>query len=310
MGARIRRWKSGLALLALGTATCQTYAPPPPEPPAAPAIAIAEPPHPVEIHVAPVIATPVATAAPAPAAEPPALDIEDQVLQFRLPAPSLAVLHAPPLSLWATNYYTPRYETAETGTPLIDRNNQPISGPLTDKQWCNIALQGSAAITEPDGQTNAFVFMGSRGPEQVNCDRWFPNLPENIRIATRKARFNVITHRFGCGIKDWSLMPYRTIAVDSAIVPYQTTLFIPALVGKRFEIDGEPYRHDGYVFAADRGGAVIGNQIDFFSGNDRRVGFTDVITSTPDGAFEAFRIPAAAPAALTLAELHDVPCAE
>ena len=255
--------------------------------------------------VTPDVAPPAPQATPI-APEPPTT--QALLAAFALPSPKHDVLAAPPLRLWATHYYTPRYQAAASGTPLINRRNQPISPPLTDREWCNVALQGSAAISGPDGTTRAYAFMDSRGPEQVNCDRFFPRLARASRVATRRARFTTISHPFGCGVRNWSLAPYRTIAVDSAVVPYQTTLFIPKLVGRTFMVGDAVFSHDGYVFAADRGGAVKGNHIDFFAGNDRRISFNDLFTSDKSGTFNAYRVPASSPASLALITLHDQPC--
>ena len=111
-----------------------------------------------------------------------------------------------------------------------------------------------------------------------------------------------------CGVRNWPLIPYRTIAVDQNTIPYQTTLYIEALAGKIFEIDGQTYTHDGYVFAADKGGAIKGNHIDFFSGNSQRVPFADVVTSNENKSVKARIVSPESTAARNLKALHSKSC--
>lgn len=226
------------------------------------------------------------------------------------PKPNEAALEGEPLTLWATNYYTPVYQSGDQGIPLLDTTNTPISGKLTRKQWCNAALQGSVSVSDPDGEVKAYVFADQDGPEQIDCDDQLGNLSEGIKRATRRIRFAAVDHPFGCGVRNWRLIPYRTIAVDTNLIPFETVLYIEALAGKTFEIDGRKITHDGLVFAADKGGAIKGNHIDFFSGIDRKVPFTDVITSTPEKTITARILRASHSAARFLKREHNRPCSE
>jgi 3D (Asp-Asp-Asp) domain-containing protein len=55
----------------------------------------------------------------------------------------------------------------------------------------------------------------------------------------------------------------RTAAVDKALIPRGSILFIKETVGLRMP-DGS--RHDGYWYASDTGGAIKGKRIDLFTG--------------------------------------------
>jgi len=57
----------------------------------------------------------------------------------------------------------------------------------------------------------------------------------------------------------------RTAAVDTAVIPLGTPLYIPAFVGLR-RPDGSA--HDGCFLAEDRGLHVSGQQIDLFAGSE------------------------------------------
>jgi 3D (Asp-Asp-Asp) domain-containing protein len=72
--------------------------------------------------------------------------------------------------------------------------------------------------------------------------------------------------RFGVGVLERPLSPFRSVAVDPNLVTIGTALYIPELDG--LAMPGTPpwggFVHDGCVIADDRGGAVEGQQIDFF----------------------------------------------
>lgn len=73
-------------------------------------------------------------------------------------------------------------------------------------------------------------------------------------------------HRFGVGVNERPLAPFRSVAVDSKLVPIGTKLYVPELDG--LTMPGVPpwggFVHNGCVVADDRGGGVSGKQIDFF----------------------------------------------
>lgn len=72
--------------------------------------------------------------------------------------------------------------------------------------------------------------------------------------------------RFGVGVLERPLSPFRSVAVDPSLVTIGKRLYIPELDG--LPMPGTPpwggFVHDGCVVADDRGGAVQGQQIDFF----------------------------------------------
>jgi 3D (Asp-Asp-Asp) domain-containing protein len=59
------------------------------------------------------------------------------------------------------------------------------------------------------------------------------------------------------------VVPMRTIAVDKAVIPRRTVLFIKETVGLKMP-DGRA--HDGYWYATDIGGAIKGQRIDLYTG--------------------------------------------
>jgi len=72
----------------------------------------------------------------------------------------------------------------------------------------------------------------------------------------------------GVGTRDslgCRVSPMRTLAVDPALIPRHTILFIKETIGLTLP-DGS--LHDGYWYASDVGGAIKGARVDLFTGMD------------------------------------------
>jgi 3D (Asp-Asp-Asp) domain-containing protein len=235
----------------------------------------------------------------------------ERSLAFTLEAP---VELSKPMRLWATHYHMSDIDPAPAGAvdalPLIGRGGKAISAKLSVRDWCEAALQGSVSIADADGDRSAYVFLDARGPEQANCDQWLGGLSDRIKLATRKARFVKAPHPMGCGARHVPLQPLRTIAVDPDVIPIGSVIFVPALRGRSFVLDGRDYVHDGYLFAGDQGGAVRGAHIDVFTTEDIAVArvLDDLFASTPEKTFVAHRVPKDAEAVKGLTQAQTELC--
>ena len=190
------------------------------------------------------------------------------------------------LHLWATNYYTPVYKSKMNGIPLRDMSdNSLVNGVypvlLTRKEWCYAAMEGSVSIRFPSGAMGTYNYAG-KSSHQVDCAPYFgPDFPE-----TNKVRFRAAHSRWGDGIKGYSLVPFRTIAVDPKHIPFGSLIYIEKAKGIRFMWLGETFTHDGFFFAGDKGGAIKGNHIDLFTGTSKNHPF-NFVTNKKSGTFEA-----------------------
>lgn len=240
----------------------------------------------------------------------PLLSPYERALAFSLEAPPEAALQRR-LDLWATHYHTPEVRPAPAGAseaiPLIGRSGAALSPPLSQRDWCEAALQGSVSVRTGE-RSSAYVFVDANGPEQANCDQWLGALSEGVKNATRRARFMKVSHARGCGVRNHPLVPFRTIAVDPATIPFETVLYVPELRGRAFRFEGRDHIHDGYLFAGDRGGAIKGAHIDVFMVEDAAGPLEDLFASTDARTFTAHVVSGAHPSARAIADAQSARC--
>lgn len=192
-----------------------------------------------------------------------------------------------PLRLWATHYYTPVYNTETGGVPLKRRDERPIQYEgqtisLSHRRWCMAAMEGSVSIRMVDGVTKTYNYSGV-GNMQTDCTSYF----RGQHRATGRVKFSEVTSAWGLGVRNYSLIPYRTIAVDPNVIPYGSVVFIADAVGEEVTLaDGTSFIHDGYFFAGDTGGAIRNNHIDVFTGNNSHNDLP-FIRSTSSAVFDA-----------------------
>ncbi|MFN8614078.1 MAG: 3D domain-containing protein, partial [Vulcanimicrobiota bacterium] len=80
-------------------------------------------------------------------------------------------------------------------------------------------------------------------------------------------------------------VPFRSIAVDRDVIPIGTLVYVPAARGVAISLpSGTQVHHDGYFFACDVGGDIIGRHIDVFLGITDHNPFA-FVTSDPHRTF-------------------------
>ncbi len=241
--------------------------------------------------------------------EVPLAELLRRALAFELPGPSNES-GEPIHDLWSTHYHLwqAREARRKDGYVVLDPENRPFprNAPLylTGRDWCYTALEGSGRVERSDGTTVTLNYADQK-EVAVPCERW---LGDRWRSQGR-ARFGFARGPFGDGVRNWVLVPFRTIAVDrdQQTIPYGSLVFIAEAVGQPFEFDGADYTHDGWFFAGDTGGAIRDLQIDTFTGTTENISLTHV-RSSPDAArFDAVRMPNTHPFRELFLRMHESP---
>lgn len=168
------------------------------------------------------------------------------------------------MQLWATSYFVPTvHAVGEDGVPLLDVSGAPLGPRLSLEDWCDAAMEGSVHVVDAtSGERETFNYASSGARAQVSCQARYPRHP-----AIAKSRFRRARGPYGDGVDGLILVPYRTIAVDPSVIPVGSMMYVPTARGASIRLpNGEERVHDGYFFAADRGGAIRGNHVDVFSG--------------------------------------------
>lgn len=184
--------------------------------------------------------------------------LKDAALTFSLP---LRSFETAPQTLWATYYYTPRIVVGSDADSydLLDLTDLPLGPRLTHRQWCDTAMEGSAQIFY-QGQWKTYNYAGVSQNSQVDCSRYFKH-------PVGRTRFRPARGAFGDGVNQYILSPFRTIAVDPAVIPYGTVIYIESARGQLLTMpDGTRRQHDGYFFAGDTGGLIRDQHVDVFIG--------------------------------------------
>lgn len=199
------------------------------------------------------------------------LDIGDKISTYVL-APPKSDSITKSINVWATEYHVHMAKQDNTGV-AIQSQSQEIFARISRKDWCFAALEGTVRIELTSSQFRTFNFAGVGERSQVNCREFFPNLAPLRLERMSRVFFRPSRGEFGEGFENkLALLPYRSIAVDLRNQTIQNlkfgdVVFIPAARGIVFEFRGKSFRHDGYFFVADTGGAIENNHIDIFIGD-------------------------------------------
>lgn len=200
--------------------------------------------------------------------------------QFDFPVPKSSDINKKK-NLWATYYYLPLLKDGSGTFPLRDMNGVELGPRLTLREWCDSAMEGSVRVTFKDGVSKTYNYAGVKDYENVDCSSIF-------RINVSKTKFREANGPYGDGIKNFILVPYRTLATDREQIAPGTVLYIPEARGAIINLSsGRVIKHDGYFFAGDVGGAIKGNHIDVFIGTSKKADFFPWIKSTAEKTFSA-----------------------
>lgn len=208
-----------------------------------------------------------------------------------LPAPDIAA--SKKIQLWATFYKVQNAREIASGIAILDLKGKELSGPISPSDWCNGAIEGTINVTSREGKVTTYNYVGRSEPSQIDCAAVLSINPEKkpwIR-SIGESRFKPAIGKYGDGVNGYALVPYHTLAVDPSVIPFGTVLFIPSARNTTIKLpDGQSMRHDGYFFAADRGGAIHGHHVDVFCGLRSASCFPKFTQGKEDAEFTAYVI--------------------
>lgn len=210
---------------------------------------------------APAPAAPVAPP-PAPAAQAPGWEpIPRSALALRAiaPAPRAPAAAAPPApaaeagAVFTNTYYDFPVDAGGDAEATLYTPSCQIIARVSRRFHDQICVQGSGRLTS--GQTVSFASRGCA------CAEVCPRTGQQICYeALDPARFPS-----GRGAAGKPITPLSTVAVDPAVIPLGTALYIPEFAGLP-RPDGT--RHDGCFVAEDRGLHIRGSRVDVFTGTE------------------------------------------
>ncbi len=200
-------------------------------------------------------------------------------------------------TLWATYYYLLVADAISGGTPLRDLQGNRLGPEVSRKNWCLGALEGSMLVWE-NGVATTYNYAGTSSSHNVDCSPYFDHTPSH------RVKFRLANHPYGDGVRNYPLIPYRTIAVDPRVIPYGSVIYIPDARGVKLTLpDGSKVTHDGYFFAGDTGGLIKNTHIDVFYGTNTSNPFS-FVKSRATGTFKAYLIDPGHEAAVFLDNIH------
>ena len=194
------------------------------------------------------------------------------------------------LDLWAT-YYCIHQLNSKGYLPFKDIKGEGLGLFADTCDFCKAALEGTAFVKDSAGKIWVLNYDATGTESLIDC-RLCANFRNSKLDVTRWGKVQwKVSEGFGDGVQNYKLVPYRTIAVDEKVVAIGSVIYIPAARGVKVLLpDSSAVVHDGYFFAADKGGAIKENHIDVFSGTFEGNPFVDFIFSNPKNKFEAYLV--------------------
>ncbi|EPG4210252.1 TPA: 3D domain-containing protein [Klebsiella michiganensis] len=209
---------------------------------------------------------------------------KDSRYLFDLPPPTNSQIEGT-IRVAATRYYDQIVppSIAEDSIPYRDMKGNPVSDRVSPYYWCLGAIEGSISTTF-NGKPVILNYHDFKRESKyhVRCTDYIVNGSRDIDGDTR---YKITNAKYGKGVNDWFLVPYRTIATDPLYIKHGEVIYIEKARGQNITLpSGKVVKHDGYFFAGDRGArdVVKGKLIDVFCGFDSKCLSKQVTISTKD----------------------------
>jgi 3D (Asp-Asp-Asp) domain-containing protein len=194
------------------------------------------------------------------------------------------------LTLWSTQYYVHKFNSG--GKIPIVLSNGKSAGLYADTcNFCAATLEGTAYVTDSAGKVAVINYAKIGDKTFVDCRKCKKYSKSKLAVESWGKTLWMKSAGFGDGVRNFKLIPFRTIAVDKNKIAYGSVIFIPSVKGQKIELpNGQKVVHDGYFFAGDTGGAIKGNHIDTFTGIYASNPLPGTIKSNPKKTFEVFMV--------------------
>jgi 3D (Asp-Asp-Asp) domain-containing protein len=199
---------------------------------------------------------------------PPGPPAENELADAKGKRPELALTGQPErdldqpvdgqlLGVFRNTYYDFPVESDFQGsaTPLMNRSCKAISR-VPRGFYDAVCVQGSGTLVS--GKTVSFA------KRDCACAEICPRTQQKICFDELDEK----EFPWGRGAQGTAIVPLRTVAVDTSVVPLGTWVYIPEYDGVQ-RSPGSTARHDGCFVAQDRGMKVVGEHVDIFAGNPR-----------------------------------------
>jgi len=160
-----------------------------------------------------------------------------------------------PLGTFRNTYYDFPNESDYEGAvlPLMNQSCKTLAQ-VPRSFFEALCVQGSGTLKR--GSTVSFA------RRDCDCASVCPKTGQKICFDELDAR----EYPWGRGATGKAITPLLTVAVDPKVIPLGTALYVPELDGMPREPNGTS-PHDGCFVAQDKGLAVVGNHVDFFTGH-------------------------------------------
>ncbi|HEV8549000.1 MAG TPA: 3D domain-containing protein [Polyangiaceae bacterium] len=159
------------------------------------------------------------------------------------------------LGTFRNTYYDFPSETDYDGPSvgLMSKNCKSL-GEVPRSFFEAVCVQGSGTLRR--GATVSFA------KRDCDCAPVCPRTGQKICFDELDPR----EYPWGRGATGKPITPLLTVAVDPTVIPMGTALYVPELDGLPRDPNGSA-AHDGCFIAQDKGLAVVGNHVDFFTGH-------------------------------------------
>jgi hypothetical protein len=111
-------------------------------------------------------------------------------------------------------------KSVSKGQPLLDKAGNELGPEISLRDWCLAAIEGTVRVVDANGHAAVYNYAATGGTSQCNCSTYAPSLPQKTKEGLGKTLWRVANGPFGDGVHGMILVPFRSVAVDPAHIPF------------------------------------------------------------------------------------------